>query len=664
MADDLDDALFSLAAGRNKPTSKKRNRKSSDSDEDGVVDSGADSEEAPRRKKANKGSGSKRGKRHQSEDEDDEDDGDFDDEEGLFENEEDRRKLMAMTELEREMILAERAETRDKERQRRQLLQQQRAATEKADKSRRKQDRQDAGRNKGGDGKGTPRKAAARGSTATRSARDWSDEDEDGGARSSGDEEFRPSSSSGAISEEEEGQAGRLAVEEDPGDRIPRDAERVQASPWGQPEALPPPPPPPIAGAVGGGSTWGEPGEDEDRRQSAAAVRNKERERMRERERNISDDEEAHEEATLEELLACQVTRSQMEEWFTQPFFERDALSGCVVRMAYGPGMRDASGNTHPGYMIMEIADIRESGRAYPFGPRGELTHKHLALRDGLGITRVMAMANVSSKPFDEAEYERYKRHCGRAHRAPITREEAAAAAKKVEASTNYRWTSADLKLELERKRASRAAPVNPAAEKAMLKRRIELAHGAGNIDEVAALEEQLAALEAHLLNQNNNKRAFGMMDLNKRNKQHNLTVAYKTTAAEEHGGTDGTGGTDVFSRRATTLNIYWNTKGSRRDGVDDAGQSAGAAAAARAQASLPDKLTRAQQRMDPADLIRQLGLEVDLMLLQTAPVVPTLQQRLLPPRWRMAVVAAHKQDLTGKSVLSVADWKRRAGEY
>ncbi|EFJ41673.1 hypothetical protein VOLCADRAFT_98246 [Volvox carteri f. nagariensis] len=635
MADDLDDALFSLGAGSNKASSTKRNRKASDSDEDGAIDSDADSEEAPRRKKASKGSSSKRGKKPQSDEDDGDDDGDFDDEEGLYENEEDRRKLMGMTELEREMILAERAEMRDKERQRRQLLQQQRVATEKADKGRRKHDKQDGTR-----GKGTPRSKSARSAGALRGARDWSDRDSEGGAGSSGDEEEAAGWGGGMDGAGGFGGGGGAAA--------------VGA---GAAAGVP---------AVGGGSTWGsEPAED-GRRQAAAAAaarsKERERERLRERERHLSDDEEAPEEATLEELLTCQVTRIQLEEWFTQPFFERDALSGCVVRMAYGPGMRDASGNTHPGYMIMEITDIRESGRGYSFGSRGEITHKHLALRDGLGITRVMAMAN-----FDEAEYERYKRHCGRASRAPITREEAAAAARKVEAATNYRWTSADLKLELERKRASRAAPVNPAAEKAMLKRRMELAAAAGNMDEVAVLEEQLSSLESHLLNQNNNKRAFGMMDLNKRNKQHNLTVAYKTSAAEEHGGNDGSGGADVFSRRATTLNIYWNTKGARgRDGSSGGGDrpSAGAAAAARAQASLPDKLTRAQQRMDPADLIRHLDLDVDLTLLRTAAVVPSLQLRVLPPRWRAAALAAHAQDLAGKSVLTIADWKRRAGEY
>ncbi|KXZ44244.1 hypothetical protein GPECTOR_70g474 [Gonium pectorale] len=171
--------------------------------------------------------------------------------------------------------------------------------------------------------------------------------------------------------------------------------------------------------------------------------------------------------------------------------------------------------------------------------------------------------------------------------------------------------------------------------------------------------------METALMPKTEDKRACGMTDLNMRNRQHNLVVAYKTTAAEEHGGNDGTGGADVFSRRATTLKNYWKTKGSGGSRDDDAGgQSAGAAAAAKAQASLPEKLTRAQQRMDPAELIRQLGLDVDLTLLRSTPLVPPLQQRLLPSKWRGSSGAHGGLDLAGKSVLSLADYKRRAGDF
>ncbi len=211
-------------------------------------------------------------------------------------------------------------------------------------------------------------------------------------------------------------------------------------------------------------------------------------------------------------------------------------------------------------------------------------------------------------------------------------------------------------------------------------------------------------------------------------------------------GGGPGGAGDDVFSRRHTTLNIYWNTKGKGgkgddQDGAggDEGGRSAGAAAAAKAQALISDKLTKAQQRMDPAgeqgiphapapprrpavdtcpicalhaeadpalpllpssnvsqtgmpvlrtdvkaaprsqtslapplqsplpafaELIRQLGLNVDLSLLRSVRAAPSLQQRLLGSKWRAAALAGYQVDLAGKSVLSIADWKRRGGDY
>jgi hypothetical protein len=53
-----------------------------------------------------------------------------------------------------------------------------------------------------------------------------------------------------------------------------------------------------------------------------------------------------------------QITRAELEQWVAQPFFADDALNGCVVRMAYGPGVRDAAGSAHPGYMIMEVRRV------------------------------------------------------------------------------------------------------------------------------------------------------------------------------------------------------------------------------------------------------------------------------------------------------------------
>ncbi len=74
-----------------------------------------------------------------------------------------------------------------------------------------------------------------------------------------------------------------------------------------------------------------------------------------------------------------QVTRTQLEEWVNQPFFERDALNGCVVRMAYGPGVRDNTGATHPGYMVMQVRSAAHWARwvvaAFHVPPSAERFH-------------------------------------------------------------------------------------------------------------------------------------------------------------------------------------------------------------------------------------------------------------------------------------------------
>jgi RNA polymerase-associated protein RTF1 len=131
MADDLDDELFSLAAGSAKPAKKRRRRAAAESEDEDAVSE----EDVPKRKRGPAKAAPKRPARAASEDEAGEDDGmdgGAGNEDDLYEGDDDRRKLEAMTELEREMILAERAEQRDKERQRKQLLKQQRSATEKA----------------------------------------------------------------------------------------------------------------------------------------------------------------------------------------------------------------------------------------------------------------------------------------------------------------------------------------------------------------------------------------------------------------------------------------------------------------------------------------------------------------------------------------------------
>eukprot|EP00195_Chlamydomonas_chlamydogama_P013406 CAMPEP_0202908834 /NCGR_PEP_ID=MMETSP1392-20130828/47336_1 /ASSEMBLY_ACC=CAM_ASM_000868 /TAXON_ID=225041 /ORGANISM="Chlamydomonas chlamydogama, Strain SAG 11-48b" /LENGTH=216 /DNA_ID=CAMNT_0049598343 /DNA_START=112 /DNA_END=759 /DNA_ORIENTATION=- len=210
MADDLDleEELLAVAGhNRNAEPSRKRSRgkhASSDSEEDNedLFGPGSDDDDRGGRDRGRKGRSSQGSKKPRASGRSNADDGDYDnDEDGgygsdLYIDDNDRRKLEAMTELEREMILAERAEERDKQRQRKELLKkakdtdkgdgrsaptssnyrlssrQRKAAADKDSAIRRiEAARQRQERQAGAKGRGKGRKG---------SARDWSESDDEG----------------------------------------------------------------------------------------------------------------------------------------------------------------------------------------------------------------------------------------------------------------------------------------------------------------------------------------------------------------------------------------------------------------------------------------------------------------------------------------------------
>lgn len=146
MADDLDDMLFDLGSkakpGGGGSANKRPAKRKQQVDEDDDNLFGSDSEDgdaapsgrsppaaAPQRagsgRAASQQPSSKRARAQPEEEEEEGDDDGYDSD--LYAGDEDRDRLQAMTELDREMILADRAEKRDQDRQRRQLLQQQRS---------------------------------------------------------------------------------------------------------------------------------------------------------------------------------------------------------------------------------------------------------------------------------------------------------------------------------------------------------------------------------------------------------------------------------------------------------------------------------------------------------------------------------------------------------
>jgi len=627
MADDdfeLEEELL-LVAGRGAAAKRARGRRTADSESDAVSDDdddlfGSDSDSGARGggrggkgRQASKGGARTRkaARRDESEEEEDasesasdSEDSDGDDDgygSDLMGGDDDRERLAAMTELDREMILADRAEERDKARQRKALLKSTKAK-EKKEKTTRlsgtrtRKDKDVRGKHNAIRQITAARRRQSEKSKATQKGRRaaGSDSDDSGGRDDAArDDDFRPELPDEDVEDE---------------------------------EAL----------------------EDEGVEDTGL-----------QREDSYGEDDEK-EDAQYEDVLGAQVTRGQLEAWYDKPFFNGEGMRGVVVRVAYGQA---AAGQS---YMLMVVHDIKRGGKPYAFGPRNSPCTTYLVLVDGFNCKHTMSMANVSNSPLSEAEFQRYERHCARQVADPsrkaqldidgprrmITAEDVREAKAAISKATNYRWDAGKVREAVERKRALGTRVANVAEEKARLRRHLEDAQMSGTADDVARLQEALAALEARQADADAGGSGRAMANLNQRNMQINFNNAFRNVSNKPAGAQERKGGADPFSRRSTRPVIYWKT------GAGGSEPEAAKAAPKASTDTAPSKLSRHQMRLDPAQLVRQLDISVDLKQL-SQPVPNLLVTRLLGRRWAPAAAAARPATETG--VLSIADWKARA---
>eukprot|EP00201_Polytomella_parva_P010982 CAMPEP_0175052288 /NCGR_PEP_ID=MMETSP0052_2-20121109/8278_1 /TAXON_ID=51329 ORGANISM="Polytomella parva, Strain SAG 63-3" /NCGR_SAMPLE_ID=MMETSP0052_2 /ASSEMBLY_ACC=CAM_ASM_000194 /LENGTH=802 /DNA_ID=CAMNT_0016316679 /DNA_START=253 /DNA_END=2661 /DNA_ORIENTATION=+ len=670
--DDLEDELFMLGSGKSAVT-KKRGRQKTYNDGASDAEPSQDSDDNKSKKKASKNRGGQKSRNESSSD-----DEDFSSEDGLFEDETDKKRLLAMSELDREVFLANRAEKRDKERLRNELLQQ--PNNNKSTSSR------SGGVRRGKDNRGMEN--ALKQITAARERRGAKAEaakasnsgDESGGQES--DDSYAAEDGadlSSDVNEDDDFNASSDDLDERPAARLKsNEDEDYDDREEGE-----------LRIAKGGGSTGGgaadssqgpslstssikrmdhrspsdsvvlrseayaddehsdeddeEDQENEGREGGRGSSRGEGRENDRSgyRDEPYNEDDEDGEEVSYEDLCTIQLTRQQLEDWMEMPFFKEKEIVGPVVRMAYGqhaahPSASGAAAATAVSaqYMVMEIVEVvdrtSDPTQRYPFGPRGAMTGKHLRLRDGMGVERVLRMANVSSKKVEMEEYERYLRHCGKMNRRPITRAEAAVTKEKIKEMTNYRWKPDDVKEVLRRKQEAGPIVANPIAERIELHRRLaaledvatrqaeraaarferrrllHLSHRSGDsfsngfqlgpedeeqeretarreaeahgeddpenvIKEVQRLRHHLQSVDEHL--KAIHVKSGSLRNLNRRNREMNVQVAFKQKVQDHDGRAQGVTSNDVFSRRATKPAIYWDTKGTgakREEGEEE----------------------------------------------------------------------------------------------
>ena len=313
-----------------------------------------------------------------------------------------------------------------------------------------------------------------------------------------------------------------------------------------------------------------------------------------------------HTPANLADIKRVCVTRNMLEEWMKVPYFDEAAEGQYFVRISVGQmngvsvyrlGQAVRVQERAPGKRYPSTDNKTMLKSPYVFGEKHPRpTNKWLEVRIGKS-TRVIQMIIISNQPPTDEDVETFLGQCDRDGEGRPTKFDVQVAADKIKEISNFKWTAEEVKRRVEEKRAARM-PKNLTLERVKLEQEMALAEEEGNEELVRQCEQQLAEIQqivaARAEKAADQTTAGTLAKINRRNEEKNFKTLFNRGLAEakveEAGGAKG--GIDVFSRRPTRPIQYWTTEKDNRPGAaaaaaaeEDQGNGGGAAPSAAPEA-------------------------------------------------------------------------------
>lgn len=243
--------------------------------------------------------------------------------------------------------------------------------------------------------------------------------------------------------------------------------------------------------------------------------------------------------STKEELSKIRLSRYKLERWVHAPFFTK-TVTGCFVRIGIG------TNDGRPVYRVAEIIDVVETAKIYQLG--STRTNKGLRLKHGLQ-DRVFRLEFVSNSDFTESEFYKWKETLMLENIALPTLDDIEKKVKDIQTALNYQYKEDDVETIVKEKERFKKNPHNYAMKKTQLLKNKEMAEINGNIEEVQKWTAELERLEerAKELDKMRTSTISGISYINVRNRQRNIIEAEKAIleAAQEK-----ETGDDPFTRR------------------------------------------------------------------------------------------------------------------
>ncbi|XP_014494987.1 protein RTF1 homolog [Vigna radiata var. radiata] len=387
---------------------------------------------------------------------------------------------------------------------------------------------------------------------------------------------------------------------------------------------------------------------------------------------------------SFEDIKEITVCRSKLAKWFMEPFFE-ELIAGCFVRVGIG---RSKSGPIYRLCLVKNV-DATDCDRQYKL--ENKMTHKYLNLVWGNETSAARwQMTMVSdSLPLEEEFIQWVKEVERRGGRMP-TKQEVEIKKQAIQNINSFVYSAATVKQMLQEKKSAKIRPLNIAAEKDRLRTQLEIAQSKQNNTEVNRIITRLQELEEAQQSKEKDARALKLSEMNKKNRFENFKNASELKPMNKDLKA-GEAGYDPFSRRWTRSRNYYAAKPTEEAAAEDnsvidmvadegsyqtrtavtgvAGMAATAAAikAAAGAGKLVDTSAPVDQGT-VSNVLHDFELPISLSVLHNFGGAQGVQAGFMAKKQRIeATVGPQVPEKDGKShakTISISEYKRRMGVF
>lgn len=381
----------------------------------------------------------------------------------------------------------------------------------------------------------------------------------------------------------------------------------------------------------------------------------------------------------FDDVKSITLRRSKLVKWFMEPFFD-DLVSGCFVRLGIG---KTKHGNPRYRLCIVRNVDASDPDRKYRL--ESYTTCKYLnVVWDSEANAARWQMTQVSDSLPNEEEFKEWLQEAEKNGVRIPTRQEVLEKKEAIQKAYNFVYSAETVKQMLEAKSAVRR-PINVAAEKDRLRDALEMALSRGNEAEAERIRAKLNTLQNRPQPVSKDDKAARLEAMNRKNRAENFKNASELKPVNT-GLKAGEAGYDPFSRRWTrSRNYYASTGGdnaeeptngssgnaapSNEDVKSKAQTGTAATAAAQVAAADAGKLVDTNAPVDlgtESNSLHTFELPISLSALQEFGGAKGLFDGYMARKQKIEATMGYKvPDNDGRRhalTLSVSDYKRRRG--